>query len=94
MKYKIVKKQSKSLRVIKGPGTANQIEVSTRTWYEGKRKGCIFGFWHAIGHEAYFDGELIPYTANTVEEMEDYINKFHEVEFSKYPMEIIKEVNL
>ena len=94
MKYKIVKKQSKSLRVIKGPGIANQIEVSTRTWYEGKRKGKIFGFWHAIGHEACFDGDLIPYSAESVEEMEDYIKKFHEVKYSKLPIEIIKEINI
>lgn len=91
MRYKIIKKISKKLVE---RGNDKHIEIEYSEWYEARRKGRIFGFWHKVGHEAYFDGELIAYTSKTIEDMEDYIRKYHEVEYSKYPIEIIKEINI
>jgi hypothetical protein len=94
MKYRIKKKIYKSLDETHVNGK-RQIIVKKSEWYEASRKGRLFGFWHAIGHEGDFDGGIWRYKANTVEEMEDYIRKWHEVEYGdNYKYEIIKNIEL
>jgi hypothetical protein len=90
MKYKIIKK---TLKTLIEKGDDKHIEIQYFEWYEARRKGRIFGFWHKVGHKYNWD-ELVEYTTKTIEEMEDYIRKYHEVKYSKYPIKIIKEVNL
>lgn len=90
MKYKIIKKSSKTLKKIYEPENKHHFEVKYSEWYEAKRKGKIFGFWHTVGHEAYFNGELMPHSEKTVEAIEDYVRKWHEVRYSKLPIEIVK----
>ena len=94
MKYKIIKRTSKTLQKIHEPEDKHHFEVEYSEWYEAKRKGRIFGFWHTVGHEAYFDGETITHTEKTIEAMEDYIRKWHEVEYFNKPIEIIKDIDL
>ena len=93
MKYKIIKKTSKSLQKVYDPD-GQHIEVHKSEWYQAKRKGKIFGFWHDVGHERYFDGGLIARTEKTVEAMEDYVRKWHEVNYYKEKIEIIKDIEL
>lgn len=94
MKYRIKKKVVKALEE-KNINGKKKIIIKKSEWYEASRKGRLFGFWHAIGHESDFDGDLWRYTANTVEEMEDYIRKWHEVEYgNNYKYEIIKNIEL
>ena len=92
MKYKIIKRSTKTLKEVYKPEHKFEIEYSE--WYEAKRKGKIFGFWHTVGHEAYFDGELMTHTEKTLEAIEDYVRKWHEVRYSKYPIEIVKDIEL
>ena len=94
MKYRIKKKVNKSLNETYVNGK-KQIIVKKSEWYEASRKGRLFGFWHAIGHESHFDGSLWRYHANTMEEMEDYIRKWHEVNYGDNDKcEIIKDIEL
>ena len=94
MKYRIKKKIYKSLDETHANGK-RQIIVKKSEWYEASRKGRLFGFWHAIGHEADFDGCLWRYKASTIEEMEDYIRKWHEVNYGDNDKcEIIKDIEL
>ena len=92
MKYKIIKKSSKTFKEIYKP--THHFEVEYSEWYEAKRKGRIFGFWYTVGHEAYFDGELMSHSEKTIEAMEDYLRKWHEVRYSKFPIEIVKYIEL
>jgi hypothetical protein len=98
MKYKIIKCENKTLQtflsVDENGKSYNEIKVIHSVWYEAKRKGKYFGFWHIIGHNHYFDGEVIAFTSKTVKEMEDYIHKWHEVHYFKQPIEIIKCIDL
>ena len=75
-------------------GNDKHIEIEYSEWYETRRKGRIFGFWHKVGHEAYFDGDIIPHTTKTVEEMEEYVRKWHEVNYSNSKIEIVKKFKL
>jgi len=94
MKYRIKKRVVKTLEE-KIIDEKREIFIKKSEWYEASRKGRLFGFWHAIGHEYDYDGWLWRYTANTVEEMEDYIRKWHEVEYGdNYKYEIIKNIEL
>ena len=93
MKYKIIKKTAKSLQKVYDPD-GQYFEVHKSEWYQAKRKGKIFGFWHTVGHEAYFDGELIPHIEYTVDAIEDYVRKWHEVKYNKEKIEIIKDIEL
>lgn len=88
MKYKIIKRQSKSLKVTKpidnlnGKYVPESTSVETREWYEAKRKGRIFGFWHKIGHECdWWDGSIFKHTTKTLEEMKNYVRDWHEVNY-------------
>jgi len=98
MKYKIIKCENKNLQtflsVDENGKSCNKIKVIHSVWYEAKRKGKYFGFWHHIGHDYYFDGEVIAFTTKTVEEMEDYIKKWHEVNYFNKPIEIVKDINI
>lgn len=97
MKYKIVKKESKTLHhdnVLIDGVHKDVITVNHSIWYIAKRKGRIFGFWHKIGHECDYEGDLIAYSTKTVEDMEDYIRKWHEVKYFNKPIEIIKEISI
>ena len=95
MKYKIIKKEFKSLSV-SNLNSTQKVDIYTKTWYEAKRKGRIFGFWHTVGHECdWVDGTIYSHTANTLEEMENYIIKYHEVNYGdQYKCEIVKEFDL
>ena len=95
MKYKIIKRQEKTLFVCKPYNSSQKINISTREWYEARRKGRIFGFWHKVGHNSGYEGELISHITDTLEEMEDYIAKWHEVNYGdKYKYKIIKKFDL
>jgi hypothetical protein len=100
MKYKIIKKQSKSLKVIyphiiNGKDIPESTSVKTSEWYEAKRKGKIFGFWHKVGHESGYEGERISHTTNTLDEMKNYIRNWHEVNYGdKYKCEIVEKMEL
>ena len=90
MKYKIIKKSSKKLIE---KDNDKHIEIQYSEWYEARRKGRIFGFWYKVGHKYFWD-DLIVYTTKTIEEMGDYIRKYHEVKYFNHPIEIIKEINI
>ena len=102
MKYKIIKKQSKSLKVTHSgvfPDSEKYMPEKTSVkiseWYEAKRKGRIFGFWHKVGHECGYEDERISHTTNTLDEMKDYIKNWHEVNYGdKYKCEIIEKFEL
>jgi len=98
MKYKIIKCENKNLQtflsVDENGKSCNEIKVIHSVWYEAKRKGKYFGFWHKIGHEYDYDGNTISYTTKKLEDIEDYIHKWHEVHYFKQPIEIIKCIDL
>ena len=101
MKYKIIKKHSKTLKVTHPANLSNNeyIPESTiierREWYEAKRKGRIFGFWHKVGHKCGYEGEVIQHTTHTLEEMKNYIRDWHEVHYGdKCKCEIIEMLKL
>lgn len=101
MKYKIIKRQSKSLKVanpcvIQGTYIRETTSVITNEWYEAKRKERIFGFWHNVGHEFdYWDGGTIQHTTKTLDEMKSYIKDWHEVHYGdKCKCEIIEKFEL
>lgn len=96
MKYRIVKHQSKTISNQYDSKLEKQVtKVNTNIWYIASRKGRIFGFWHAIGHEYDFTGDLIRHSTKTIEEMEEYIKAYHEVNYGDgYKYEIIKEIDL
>ncbi len=93
MQYKIIKKEEKKLielsHFVNG-NIENEVKVKHYVWYEARRKGTIFGFWHDVGHPPF----NFPYIAKTIEEMEDYIKKWHEVNYFGKPIEIVKDINL
>ena len=103
MKYKIIKKYSKTLKVThpgQFPDSGKYIPESTsierNEWYEVKRKGRIFGFWHKVGHEYDgWDGEVYQHTTKTLDEMKNYIKDWHEVNYGdKYKCEIVESFEL
>lgn len=94
MKYRIRKHTRSYLKTICDDNGKYHVEKQTDTWYQGSRKGRIFGFWHAIGHECWYDGDVDPYKANTIEDMENYIRMYHEVEYKDDKIEIIKDIDL
>lgn len=65
-------------------------------WYQASRKGRIFGFWHALGHEYdWWDGDLITYRAETLEDIEKYIEMWHKCNYgNNVKYEIIKDIKL
>ena len=77
MVYKIVKMRSKKL--VPSSNNFDQFEVEIIEWYEAKRKGKYFGFWHVVGNCFYKDGSTIPHIEYSIERMKDYIKKYHEV---------------
>jgi len=95
MKYKIIKKHSKSLVEVQHNGDEpNTYNVKYSEWYEAKRKGKFFGFWHTVGHEYDYYGDVFPHTEKTLEGIEDYVRKWNEVEYFNEPIEIIKDLEL
>jgi len=100
MKYKIIKRQSKSLKVTHSMDSGNKYipessSIKISQWYEAKRKGRIFGFWHKVGHESGYEGETISHTTNTLDEMKNYIKNWHEVNYGdKYKCEIVESFEL
>ena len=100
MKYKIIKKHSKTLKVTHPMDSGNKyIPESTfiekSEWYEVKRKGRILGFWHKVGHECGYEGERIQHTTHTLDEMKNYIKDWHEVHYGdKCKCEIIEKFKL
>lgn len=67
-------------------------EIVHSEWYQASRKGKIFGFWHELGHEYFWD-DLEIYKANTLEDIEKYIKMWHKCNYGdscKY--EIIKDL--
>ena len=96
MKYMIVKKTIRKLVTMEKYSKNKHVDIETNVWYIAKRKGRIFGFWHSIGHEYNID-DIFPttYAANTIEEIEDYIRKWHSIHYSKDKnIEIIRELNI
>lgn len=94
MKYKIVKKTTKYFSADKINGQPD-IKVTYSTWYIAKRKGRLFGFWHSLGNRTDYYGDLIVYCANTIEEMEKYIQKWHEWKYDNtLECEIVKEITI
>ena len=75
---------------------SNKLGVKKHTdiWYQASRKGKLFGFWHAIGHEYDWDGEVYAHKTKTLEAMEEYIKLYHEVEYKDEDIEIIKEIEI
>lgn len=96
MIYKIIKKYNSSLCFERGlNGNTDKVNICKSSWYEARRKGRIFGFWHKVGHQCDFDGQIIEHTSDTLEEMKDYIQKWHEVKFgNNYKCEIIEKIEL
>jgi len=100
MKYKIIKKYSKKLKVTHPLYTQKthipeSTSIEKNEWYEAKRKGRIFGFWHKVGHEYDFDGMVYQHTTHTLEEMRNYIRDWHEVNYGdKCKCEIIEKIEL
>lgn len=102
MKYKIIKKHSKALKVTRSvqyPNNGKYIPESTSIerseWYEVKRKGRIFGFWHKVGHEYDYDGCTCQHITHTLDEMKNYIRDWHEVHYGdKCKCEIIEKFEL
>lgn len=96
MKYKIIKKYNSSLCFERGLNDIpDKVSISKSSWYEARRKGRIFGFWHKVGHLCDFDGDIIGHTSQTLEEMKDYIQKWHEVHYGdKCKYEIIEKIDL
>ena len=92
MKYRIRKHTHSYLKTIHNNGKS-YVEKITDIWYQALRKGKIFGFWHAIGHEWFLD-DLEPYKAKTIEDMENYIRMYHEVKYKDDKIEIIKDIDL
>ena len=92
MKYRIRKHTHSYLKtIIDAPGK-HHVEKVTEEWYQASRKGLIFGFWHVLGHEYCWD-DLNPYRTDTLEDIEDYIHKWHEIHYGdSYKCEIIKEL--
>jgi len=69
-------------------------KIIHKEWYQASRKGRIFGFWHTLGHEYSWD-DLVTYKADTLEDMEKYIEMYHKCNYGdscKY--EIIKDVKI
>jgi len=93
MKYRIKKYYKDTLESV----YQNCIKVpivNHNEWYQASRKGKIFGFWHAIGHEYSWD-ELIPYKVDNLKDMEKYIEMWHKCHYGnscKY--EIIKDIKI
>ena len=95
MKYKIIKKCNSNLHVTAGVNNPDIVSITKHEWYEVKRKGRIFGFWHKVGHESGYEGERIQHTTRTLEEMKNYIKCWHEVNYGdKYKYEIIEKIKL
>lgn len=101
MKYKIIKKYSKTLKVTHPAHFPNDEYIPESTsivrseWYEVKRKCRIFGFWHKVGHECDYYGERIQHTTHTLDEMKNYIKDWHEVHYGdKCKYEIIEKIEL
>jgi hypothetical protein len=96
MKYKIIKKNNSRLIFERGlNGNPDKTSVSKSEWYEARRKGRIFGFWHKVGHIADYDGQIIEHTAHTLEEIKDYVQKWHEVNYgNNYKCEIVEKIDL
>jgi hypothetical protein len=102
MKYKIIKKHSKTLKVThtskfpdSGKYMPEKTSIERSEWYEVKRKGRIFGFWHKVGHECGYEGERIQHTTHTLDEMKNYIRDWHEVHYGdKCKCEIIEKFEL
>lgn len=94
MIYRIRKHTRSYLRTIYDPNGKHHAKKITKTWYQASRKGRIFGFWHALGHEGYLDGGTIPYEADTLEDIENYIQAYHEVEYNDDKIEIIKDIDI
>ena len=89
MKYKIIKKHLKTLKVThpgqfpnSGKFMPEKTLIERSEWYEAKRKGRIFGFWHDVGHEYdCWDCGTIQHTTKTLDEMKNYIKDWHEVHY-------------
>lgn len=102
MKYKIIKKYSKTLKVthpinnLNGKYVPESTSIKKSEWYEVKRKGRIFGFWHTVGHEyCGWDGDLLQHTTKTLDEMRNYIRDWHEVNYgNKCKCEIVESFEL
>ena len=102
MKYKIIKKHSKTLKVTYSCGSPDNekyipesTSIERSEWYEVKRKGRIFGFWHKVGHEYGYEGERIQHTTHTLDEMKNCIKDWHEVHYGdKCKCEIIENFEL
>ena len=102
MKYKIIKKYLKTLKVtrpinnLNGKYVPESTSIENKEWYEVKRKGRIFGFWHKVGHEyTGWDDEVYQHTTKTLDEMKNYIRDWHEVNYGdKYKCEIVESFEL
>lgn len=93
MKYRIRKHTKSYLKTVYDGKGKHHVEQRTDIWYQASRKGSIFGFWHAIGHEYWYD-DLCPYKADTIEDMETYVLMYHNVRYKDDKIEIIKDIDL
>lgn len=94
MKYKIERFDESKIVITTDSIGKKIISVKEKVWYQAARKGKILGFWHSIGHEWMsmgLDNYIIPYKADTLEEIEDYIYKWHKVNSNDSNIEIINK---
>lgn len=81
--YRIICKTEKYISVY--PRGGRQIsEVKEKIWYVAKAR-FLWVFWYSIGHviEDCFFEDIIEHTASTRQEMEEYLQAWHEVHYGK-----------
>ena len=90
--YRIRKHKYSYLKDTYNKDHKKEVKIITDEWYQASRKGSIFGFWHCLGHTSDYEGCTQAHTTNTVEEMKDYIQKWHQVHYGDANYKIIEEI--
>ena len=90
--YRIRKHKYSYLKNIYNANHKKEVKIVKEEWYQASRKGSIFGFWHCLGHNSDYDGMIWAHRADTIEEIEDYIQKWHQVNCGDTNYKIIKDL--
>ena len=79
--YRIIRKTEKYINIISG--YRNKAEVREKIWYVAKQR-FLWIFWLKVGHESDdFFGFTVEYMTSTRQEMEEYLQAWHEVHYGK-----------